>query len=340
MRLDRVRFLTYIDDLVFFVPESCKEEGDALMKRYVEAVRDFGWKIKDSKVTPLTLDPVRVLGYVYEVSGASLTITPEPTALGGVVAATGRLLEKGRACGPGLSELVGSWIWMLLLRRSTLSVLSANTFDFAAKVFASRSPVALPKVVADELRMLMALAPLLRVSMADGWDDHLFATDASTAGCGVVSTTLPPGQGAELLRFHGWTVSRDPRATTQAAVVYAEAVQRGVDWGWGSMLWKTLVSHAWGTAQHINRLEFAALNTTVRRAVSGGAVSVRLPVLSDSSVVIGAATKGRSGPLLRPCRVLGALLLASDLTLILVFVPTEQNPADPPSRGGKGFSWG
>ena len=61
----------------------------------------------------------------------------------------------------------------------------------------------------------------------------------------------------------------------------------------------------------------------------------RAVVLVDSKVVLGAATKGRSsaGALRSVLRSLAATLLASDVLLRLVYIPTESNPADAPSRG-------
>lgn len=62
----------------------------------------------------------------------------------------------------------------------------------------------------------------------------------------------------------------------------------------------------------------------------------RLVILLDSRVVIGGAAKGRSGsvPLNRLLRQLAALTFAGGLILHLVFIPSEHNPGDFPSRGG------
>ena len=63
----------------------------------------------------------------------------------------------------------------------------------------------------------------------------------------------------------------------------------------------------------------------------------RLVVLIDAKAVLGAATKGRtSAPCIRGVlRRLGATLLAANCLLRLVYVPSEENPADAPSRGVK-----
>ena len=51
--------------------------------------------------------------------------------------------------------------------------------------------------------------------------------------------------------------------------------------------------------------------------------------------MLGSVTKGRSssGPLLRVLRKIAALQLAGDLLVRLVYIPTEWNAADAPSRG-------
>jgi hypothetical protein len=60
----------------------------------------------------------------------------------------------------------------------------------------------------------------------------------------------------------------------------------------------------------------------------------RVALLTDSMVVAGAVTKGRSSSpdLLRRLRSLAALQLASGLRLFLRWIPSASNPADGPSR--------
>ena len=58
-------------------------------------------------------------------------------------------------------------------------------------------------------------------------------------------------------------------------------------------------------------------------------------VLVDAQAVLGAAAKGRSSSrcLARDIARIGALAMAGDLLLKLVYIPSEDNPADAPSRG-------
>jgi hypothetical protein len=90
--------------------------------------------------------------------------------------------------------------------------------------------------------------------------------------------------------------------------------------------------------EHINLKEARALLVFVRWVLRKPAhFGRRLVVLVDSNVVVGAVTKGRSAsyPLNLLLRRLAALCLFGDLLLHVVFIATEHNPADAPSRGVK-----
>ena len=71
----------------------------------------------------------------------------------------------------------------------------------------------------------------------------------------------------------------------------------------------------------------------VGRAVSR--LGHRIVLLVDAKAVLGAVAKGRSSSrLLRKIIArISALCLATDTTLHLLYVPSEHNPADAPSRG-------
>ena len=63
----------------------------------------------------------------------------------------------------------------------------------------------------------------------------------------------------------------------------------------------------------------------------------RVLVAEDAQAVLHAAKKGRSSSpsLRRPIMHLGAYCLAFGLQLLLIWVPSEHNPADKPSRGSR-----
>ena len=66
--------------------------------------------------------------------------------------------------------------------------------------------------------------------------------------------------------------------------------------------------------------------------------SKRLVLLVDAQAVLGAAARGRSSAqsIKRTIRRYGALVLGGDLLARLVYIPSEDNPADAPSRNKKG----
>jgi uncharacterized membrane protein len=61
----------------------------------------------------------------------------------------------------------------------------------------------------------------------------------------------------------------------------------------------------------------------------------RVVALVDAQAVLGAAAKGRTSAatLKREIRKIAALTLAGDFLMRYVYVPSEDNPADAPSRG-------
>ena len=88
--------------------------------------------------------------------------------------------------------------------------------------------------------------------------------------------------------------------------------------------------------EHINVEEAKALLWYIRWLLrSGTRFGHRVVVLLDSRVVIGAVAKGRSSStrLNRVIKQIAALCFVGGLVLHLVFIPTEHNPADHPSRG-------
>ena len=109
---------------------------------------------------------------------------------------------------------------------------------------------------------VMDLSPLLTAHLSMDWLDTVVATDASTVGMGVVATTLSPMDSERSL---------------------------------GEVRWSTIVSRRWDYEEHINVLECRAVVTAVRWLLSKPrSLHSRVFLLSDSQVVVGAVSKGRS----------------------------------------------
>ena len=107
--------------------------------------------------------------------------------------------------------------------------------------------------------------------------------------------------------------------------------------------WATIIAHRDRSSpgDHICSRELRATAAAVRWAVSyPSIINRKLLILGDSLTALSAISKGRSSSfalnsILRP---LMALLLASGLSLHLLYVPSANNPADYPSRNPRS-SW-
>ena len=101
--------------------------------------------------------------------------------------------------------------------------------------------------------------------------------------------------------------------------------------------WKVAVVHEWHQTAHINVLEMYAECLGVDWVLRKGSPTQPRQVvfLQDSQVVVGAGTKGRSSSsaLMRPLRRTAALLLAGNLWIDRLWIPSKANPSDGPSRG-------
>ncbi|KAF7319947.1 Reverse transcriptase/ribonuclease H [Mycena kentingensis (nom. inval.)] len=87
--------------------------------------------------------------------------------------------------------------------------------------------------------------------------------------------------------------------------------------------------------RHITWLEAIALELMVYTVATAGLKDIFLRVYSDNQGVIGAFAKGRSPnyEMNLAIRRMGLVLDAANITLDLVYVPSEENPADKLSRG-------
>jgi hypothetical protein len=294
-KIDRVRVQIYIDDVNFFGTD-CARVG-AVQQRYIMTMSAAQLPPKASKTVLPTCQPTESLGL--QVDGVALTIGLSPSKLWQLVALTRSLLALGHCTGAYLSHVIGKWTWALMVCRPALSVLSA-VYTFIQKSWFS--DYALWPSVRRELSTLADLAPLFQCSLQDDWFPRAVAVDASTTGLGVVTTPLVSPDFDDY-RESSWSVIASSR------------------WKFG--------------AEHINSLELRAFSTAVRWSLSFPySLGQKLLVFSDSQVAIGALRKGRSSSplLLRRLRATSAWLLASGLRLLIYWTPSEDNPADEPSR--------
>lgn len=290
------------------------------------------------------------------------TIRPRRSYLSSLLSATSAILQNGCCSPKDMQQLLGKWVWALLLRRPLLSIFS----DVYAFCSLSRPqvirPLGLP--VRTELEAVIDLAPLVFRDLRRQVSSRVYATDASPWGAGVVYSDLGLSySGLGMLRdfrpsriVTGWYAIPRPEESTHEAISdlpdlsslqdpsgppinrLSSAWSDGAVDMWRTFHWKLAMAHRWRSsarASHINLLEVEALVLAVRH-MSRSAVTAnkRVLVFLDSLVALGALSKGRSASrrLNRLCRKLAAYSVVGDIDLLLHWVPTAHQPADAASR--------
>jgi hypothetical protein len=298
--LNRVRHQVYIDDLNIF--GSNELELTQIQQHYIDLVSRVGLSVKQSKVVLPSANGVECVGI--ELHGKSKECGVRVDKLWKLCQETVEFLSHETSTGVRLSRLVGKWNWAILVNRPALSVFSA-VYRFIQ--CAGARNFVLWSGVRRELNCVVGLAPLLFTNISKTFFSKVIATDASTEGQGVVSTTNSMEHSANL--------------TTENFIK--------------SSRWSTIVSKPWQLVEHINVLELRAVISAIRWSLSyPSSIGCRIMMFSDSSVAVGAISKGRSSSpqLLSRLRLLASLLLSSGLRLTILWIPSHLNPADEPSR--------
>jgi hypothetical protein len=245
------------------------------------------------------------------------------------------VISFGRLSPRAMQQLLGLWVWPLLLHRPFLSLMG-EVFDFCQQPL-PLIPRLLPPGILRELQYLVSLGPLVEVDLHDEVATSVIAFDASTRGGGVVySPSIKDVRPVAALReLDGW-YTRATETALQGPQAPASPPRFLLDLAHGP--WKTAISVPWRKKeQHINELEMTtgvmALRWASRSRFFRGK---RVVFLTDSRVCLGAFAKGRSSSrrLLYHCRRIAALSFASGIRPLWAWIPTDINPADGPSRGG------
>ncbi|MCW3101501.1 MAG: symbB [Chthonomonadaceae bacterium] len=179
--INRCLHFAYIDDLCFISPH--QDAAAHLQQLMLKTYAANNLKPKMSKLVLPTAAPVDLLGL--QIHGNILiTSTNHVVSL---KRSTHSILTTGSASGRQLSQLIGKWIWVLLLRRPALAVLQ-HCYRFI-EIADTRTFQLWPSVI-RELNVLLGLLPLLYTDLSNNWAHAVPATDASLLGAGVCSTTL------------------------------------------------------------------------------------------------------------------------------------------------------
>jgi hypothetical protein len=237
-----------------------------------------------------------------------------------------------------LSALLGLAQWFALLNRPLLSLFSA------AYIFARLQPdgfaVEVPAEVKQELLMFSVLSVYCEADLTRPWCGDLVASDASQVfGFGVCVATVGEKRAQEVgrhaeragafVRLQG----DEPLEKARTGCPLRLKVSR--------YDFRTVVSHRASYKAHSGALEAAGVTMMLRWVTrSNKRHSCRVAALVDAQAVLHALSKGRSSAATIRTEVkrAGAITLGSDILVRYVYIPSESNPADAPSRGITGKS--
>jgi len=242
--------------------------------------------------------------------------------------------------GHQLQRLLGAWNYCCSFRREYASVLG-RSYTLASKMPPQRK-ILLGGPVVDELLTLCFCAPFMFTNLRAQPCLDIVASDASSYAGGACVTRVSENLWHELYdrsEEAGEYVRLDWGADEPASELVDH--RSFVSPFCASVSWRVICQYKFRYVKHINILEAESLLTAVRWIVKQGYRSCRCIFLVDSRVLTGAVCKGRSSSiqLNYVLRKLAGYALTYDLYYEIVWVQTEFNPADAPSRFAHLYEW-
>jgi len=304
LALKRWATLCYLDDFTVLVKRAsqaaARHAAGGLMARVKRVLDEVGLGSHKDQAG----ESIEVLGVLIDASAGQVTLRPLPGRFSEVLAATREVLRRRSIEVHTLQRLVGHWAWWLQLCRPLYSVLQ-EVYPILIDS-GGYGRIQLPAAVRRELRLLLHLAPCLRCKLSWPLSPKVHMVDAGPEFGAVVTTTLWPAP------TFSEEVAPPPRRK-----------------------WALALQRRWGRQEHNTLTEGRTVLWAVRRCARAGVREKRCVIYTDSLVVLGAFTKGRSSSraLNRLCRCYAALCLAFRIRPILKYVPSAENLADGPSRG-------
>ena len=171
----------------------------------------------------------------------------------------------------------------------------------------------------SELHALISVSPLLFTDLTKRWGKYMIASDASEFGAGAVYTDFNAWHSSLNSLYHNFHSTIQPDNTHSLP----------------DRTWKIAIRNNWNFPNHINILEGEALFLALRwLARQKHFQNKKIATHLDSQVIAYLIAKGRSSKpsLLSLARRISALCLAGDFTIVPIWIPSEENPADGPSR--------
>lgn len=321
----------YIDDncLLGTSETDVQQQYELCLAAYTAA----GLLAKREKCTAATTEPTEVLGIT--VDGYRQQMYVAPTKMRKLLGQTVYMLSKTHCTGQELARLLGHWTWAIMLRRPAFAMLRLTYIYINTYKHINHQ---LWPCVRDELLALIGIAPMLYANIAAPISSFLPATDASMTGYGVVMALSECTRLNELWPLATYKPSDHMTDDNASGLMRPSNQQLQL---LRDLRFTTIIAGQWRygvnptSTNHINELELQAVYSMVKHLLSRpSTMSTRVLHLVDNTVTFSSLRKGRcsSVKLLLCLRKLAVHLIAADMVLLPVWIPSEANPADAPSR--------
>ena len=210
---------------------------------------------------------------------------------------------------------MGKFSWCFLGSRLAFWVFNRVYVDI------QRGDGAISKEAREELWTAVGLAPLLYASWGGILPNIVVSSDASEFGLGVTAAHLSDPRVA-MNFWERWRVfPAQERFDVQTELIPGAT-------------WRTIIASRVKRRARIEALEAHAALLGLKWFVSRKHRASTAVLLIDSTVVVGALSKGRTSAfhVLVVVRKIAAIAIGLGLRLIAVWIPSELNSADHPSR--------
>ena len=250
-------------------------------------------------------------------------ITPSPDKLATAIRHCSIFVRANTVAVIEWQRVIRKLVWIATLNRPLLSCMQRV---FGSANNEQNQVIKIKDTWKKELRTLFPLLPMAAVSLNAVVSQIVLAFDASLEAGAVTKTVLEPAMAHQL-----WNQAQTVRCATKLPdnleLPMVKLISR-------TTRWKKLMAHRWTHSEHINGLEVAAAVLALAAAIRAGVRNQKLVMITDWLVVLGALQKGRSSSptLLVRCRRFAALALAHNIRVTMVYVRSENNPADVHTR--------
>ncbi|CAE7376397.1 unnamed protein product [Symbiodinium microadriaticum] len=321
-------------DGTFVPPEAVPEDADMREVSKAEGAYDAAGLQRALHKSFRALTKFKAWGA--EVDGIQGTIASPLSVRQQVWRLLERLVETGWATKEIMQKVLGFLAFAFQFRRD-LFCLHHRVYTFVSNL-PEKKWCRLPNRIIDELRSVALHLPFAKWKMRRRLHPSVLATDATPTSGGAVRAPVSAELNEELWRrseIRGGAVRLDRgeafawKAEEPITVsAFASAISE-------CLSWTVTSSYSFRKTSHINLQEGRALRREIARMASSLSNAGHVQVcLNDSRVIVGAVAKGRSSSykLNGLLRAQLPFLIMADLVLALLWIETESNLADHPSR--------